>query len=216
MKKVLITIQGKTLILQYQVQPGLMRKGIGWKPYIQVLPSAELAGFNLRGLTPDMFCVNISDRVNVRRQLSGVVENEQQQPVARWEIDEDDYRAALNVKLTHTQIVGLLTPLPGFVEEIDEEFIEFEQRVIPYSAEAGTASGYRLTIVTTNIGEKVAPFAYYQLDIHTEDGWQGYAPPTAQHERIRRALAVQLHAIADAGVQLTQVDDATDYVISLW
>ena len=213
MKKILITIQGKTLILQYQVKPGLMRKGVGWMPYIQVLPSWELAGFNLRGLTPDMFCVNISDMVNVRGLLSGVVENEQQLPVARWEINQDDYRSALRVKLTHAQIVALVAGLPGYVEEADDEFVEFEALVIP-GATGSTASGYRLTIVTQDIGDKVAPYAYYNLDTHNADGWQGYPPPAAQHEIIRNALASQLQAIVDAGVQLAQVYDATDYAIA--
>jgi hypothetical protein len=212
-KKILITIQGKTLILQYQVKPGLMRKGVGWMPYIQVLPSWELARFNLRGLTADMFCVNISDMVNVRGLLSGVVENERQQPVARWEIDQDDYRNALSIRLTHAHIVDLLAGLPGYVEEVDEEFVEFEARVVPYAA-GGTASGYRLTIVTQDIGDKVAPYAYYHLDTHNADGWQGYPPPVAQREIIRDALAGQLQAIGDAGVQLTHVYDATDYAIA--
>ena len=207
MKKVLISIQGKTLILQYHVKPGLMRKGVGWMPYIEVLPSWELARFNLRGLTPEMFCVNISDMVNVRGQLSGAVENEQQLPVAHWEINQNDYRSALRVKLTHAQVVDLLAALPGYVDEGDGEFIEFEEQVI-------AASGYRLTIVTQDIGDKVAPYAYYNLDIYSEDGWEGYPPPTNQHEQIRNALARQLQVMGDAGVQLTQVYDATDYAIA--
>ncbi|MDR3391595.1 MAG: hypothetical protein P4L77_07660 [Sulfuriferula sp.] len=208
MKKILITIQGKTLILQYQVKPGLMRKGVGWTPYIQVLPSWELARFNLRGLTPDMFCVNIADMVNVRGLLAGVVENEQQLPVARWEINQDDYRDALRISLTHAQIVDLLAGLPGYVEEVDDEFVEFEQQAVI------DAAGYRLTVVTQNIGDKTAPYAYYHLDTHDADGWQDYPPPVAQHEIIRNALAGQLQAISDAGVQLTHVYDATDYAIA--
>ncbi|WP_124948523.1 hypothetical protein [Sulfuriferula thiophila] len=214
MKKVLITIQGKTLILQYHVKSGLMRKGVGWMPYIEVQSSWELTRFNLRGLTPEMFCVNISDMVNVRGLLSGVVENERQLPVARWEINQDDYRSALKVTLSHAQIVELLAALPGYVEEVDDEFVEFEAQVIADAAGDGTASGYRLTIVTQDIGDKIAPYAYYNLDTYSADSWQGYPPPAAQHELIRNALASQLQAISDAGVQLTQVYDATDYAIA--
>lgn len=192
-----------------------MRQGVGWTPYIEVLPVAELSRFNLRGLTPEMFCVNISDMVNVRGLLSGVVENELQLPVARWEINQDDYQRAINIKLTHTQILDLLISLPAYVEEVDDEFIEFEERVIQNTlADEPTSFGYRLTIVTADIGDKIAPYAYYNLDTHTEDSWQGYPAPVNQHELIRNALATQLQAISDAGVQLTQVYDATDYAVA--
>lgn len=192
-----------------------MRKGVGWMPYIEVQPSSELSRFNLRGLTPEMFCVNISDMVNVRGLSSGVVENELQLPVAHWEINQDDYRRAINIRLTHAQVLDLLIALPGYVEEVDDEFIEFEERVIQNTlTDEHAAYGYRLTIATTDIGNKTAPFAYYHLDTNTEDNWQGYPPPVNQHETIRNALARQLQAISDAGVQLNQVFDATDYAIS--
>ncbi|MBZ0092942.1 MAG: hypothetical protein K8F27_12080, partial [Sulfuricellaceae bacterium] len=85
MKKVLISIQGKTLILHYQVNPAPVRNCSCRASYITVLPPADLSRFDLRGLTPEMFCVNISDAVNIRGVLSGNVENEQQIFVARWE-----------------------------------------------------------------------------------------------------------------------------------
>ena len=218
MKKILITIQGKTLILHYQVKHGLVRKGSGWATYIEVLPSAELARFDLKGLTPEMFCVNISDMVNIRGLFSGQVENERQVPVARWEINHEDYLQATSTqaaKLTHLQIVDLLASLPGYIQESDDQFIDFEESVVPdETGEPATFSGYRLTIVTEDIDDKVAPYAYYNLDTHTPDGWQGYPPPQADYEPIRTALANKLQAIREAGVQLTQVDDETDYAIA--
>jgi len=215
LKKILITIQGKTLILHYQVKHGLVRKGSGWASYIQVLPSSELARFDLKGLTPEMFCVNISDMVNIRGLFSGQVENERQIPVARWEINHEDYLQAISAqaaKLTHLQIVDLLAALPGYLQEADNQFVDFEESVV--SGEPETFNGYRLTIVTEDIEDKVAPYAYYYLDTHTPEGWQGHPPPQADYEPIRTALENQLQAIKEAGVALTQVDDETDYAIA--
>ena len=218
MKKILIIIQGKTLILHYQVKPGAVRKGSGWATYISVLPSAELSRFDLKGLTPEMFCVNISDMVNIRGLHSGVVENERQIPVARWEINEEDYLDAisnLTVKLTHLQSVNLLEPLPGYVQESDGQFIDFEDIVVPLSTgERDAFGGYRLTIVTEDIGDKVAPYAYYTLDVHTPDGWQGTLPPPADYEPIRSALTDKLRAIGEAGVHISQAYDETDYAMA--
>lgn len=218
MKKILVTIQGKTLILHYQVKHGLVRKGSGWASYIQVLPSAELARFDLKGLTPEMFCVNISDMVNIRGLFSGQVENERQVPVARWETNHEDYLHAtsnLAAKLTHRQVVDLLASLPDYLQETDDQFIDFEENVVPREAgEPAAFSGYRLTVVTEDIEDKAAPYAYYNLDTHTPEGWQGYPPPQADYEPIRTALASKLQAIGEAGVPLTQVDDETDYAIA--
>ncbi|BAN36172.1 hypothetical protein SCD_n02364 [Sulfuricella denitrificans skB26] len=218
MKKILITIQGKTLILHYQVKHGLVRKGSGWATYIEVLPSAELARFDLKGLTPEMFCVNITDMANIRGLFSGQVENERQVPVARWDMNYEDYLHATSshvAKLTHLQIVDLLASLPGYIQEMDNQFIDFAGSVVPHeTGETATFSGYRLTIVTEDIEDKVAPYADYNLDTHTPEGWQGYPPPQADYEPIRTALENQLQAIRDAGVQLTQVYDETDYAIA--
>jgi hypothetical protein len=218
LKKILITIQGKTLILHYQVKPGLVRKGSGWASYIQVLPSAELARFDLKGLTPEMFCVNISDMANIRGLFSGQVENERQVTVARWEINHEDYLQAISTqaaKLTQLQIVDLLASLPGYLQETDNQFIDFEESVVPHETGGpGAFSGYRLTIVTEDIEDKIAPYAYYNLDTHTPEGWQGYPPPQADYAPIRAALENKLQAIREAGVPLTQVDDETDYAIA--
>jgi len=215
LKKILISIQGKTLILQYQVRPALVRNGAGWSSYISVLPSAELSRFDLKGLTPEMFCVNLSDMVNIRGLHSGVVENERQVPVARWSMNQDDYHNAISTesaKLTHPQIVSLLAGLPGYAQESDGQFLDFEESVVPHAAAAGAgSSGYRLTIVTDDIGDKIAPYAYYSLDVCTAEGWQGYPPPPEDQESVRDALAKKLQAIRDAGVQLTQSYDETDY-----
>ena len=218
MKKILISIQGKTLILQYQVRPALVRNGAGWTSYISVLPSAELSRFDLKGLTPEMFCVNLSDMVNIRALYSGIVENERQTPVARWSMNQDDYHNAISkesAKLTHLQIVSLLAALPGYAQESDGQFIDFEESVIPHAAaENSEASGYRITVVTDDIGDKIAPYAYYSLDVHTAEGWQGYPPPPEDQESVRDALTNKLQAIRDAGVQLTQVYDETDYALA--
>jgi hypothetical protein len=195
-----------------------VRKGSGQASYIQVLPSAELARFDLKGLTPEMFCVNISDMVNIRGLFSGQVENERQVPVARWEINPEDYLQATSAqaaKLTHLQIVDLLSSLPGYLQETDDQFIDFEESVVPHgTGEPDAFSGYRLTIVTEDIEDKVAPYAYYNLDTHTPEGWQGYPPPQADYEPILTALENQLQAIREAGVQITQVYDETDYAIA--
>ncbi len=211
MQKILVRIQGNTLILTYQVKPGLVRNGSGWEPYIQVLSTPELARFDLLGLTPDMFCVNIADTVNVRGKLSGVVENEQQRPVAQWKIDRDDHRQALCAcTLSHRQMVALLETLPDYVTESDDEFIEFEGILVPQNNKAYT-SGYRLTVVTQNIGERIAPYASYNLDTLADGVWQAIAPPEAEQAEVRRLLERRLNSIIDAGVPLTQVYDATDY-----
>lgn len=216
MKKILISIQGKTLILQYQVRPARVRNGVGWASYISVLPDDELSRFDLKGLTAEMFCVNISDMVNIRGLFSGIVENERQIPVARWAMNQDDYLDAMSREpagLTHPQIAVLLAPLPGHLQEADGQFVDFEECVIPpVAGEGGTSSGYRLTIVTEDIGGRIAPYASYNLDLHTPgDGWQGCPPPPAHHEAVRKALANKLQAIGAAGINLTQVYDETDY-----
>ncbi|MHB1677141.1 MAG: hypothetical protein ACYCSS_06355 [Sulfuriferula sp.] len=211
LQKILITLQGNTLILPYQVKSGLVRNGTGWEPYIQVLPSSELSRFDLRGLTPDMFCTNIADMVNVRGRLSGVVENEQQLPVARWKIHQEDYRHALaSCTLSHAQMVDLLSPLPSYVAEFDDEFIEFEAKLAPQEGN-DAVSGYRLTVVTQDIGDRIAPYASYNLDTFFADAWQGYPPREEDHEALRAILTVCLKAIGDAGVPIMQVYDATDY-----
>ncbi len=222
LKKIVVTIEGKTVILQYQVKPGSARKGLGWETYIEVLPSPELSRFNLRGLTPETFCVNISDMVNVRGLFSSAVENEQQIPVARWKMNHDDYLKAisnLKVKLSHLQMVNLLESLPGFVQEADSQFIDFEERVVPHAheeqPEAITYSGYRLTIVTDDMGDKLAPYAFYNLDTHTAEEWQGYPPPPAHHETVRMALETKLQLIGEAGVPVTQIYDETDYAAAM-
>lgn len=218
MKKVLIAIQGKTIILQYLVKPGLVRNGTGWATYIEVLPSSELSQFNLKGLTPEMFCVNISDMVNVRGIFAGTVENEKQIPVARYEINQDDYLRAisnLTMTMTHLQIVNMLKSLPDYIQEWDNQFVDFEEIVVPQNTgEPGTFSGYRLTIVTEDMGDKAAPYAFYNLDTHTPEGWQGYPPPQTDYEPVRIALTHKLQAISDAGVQIKQVYDETDYAIA--
>lgn len=217
MQKVVVRIQGRTLILPYQVKSGVVRDGVGGEPYIQVQPAGDLSRFHLRGLTPEMFCVNISDAVNIRRQFSGLVENEQQLPVAQWTVDREDYLKAIRecaVKLTHLQVVNLLQPLSGYVGEADGEFIDLEEKVVPHEGKAGDAhSGYRLTVATEDAGERIAPYAYYSFDVWQSGQWRDNPPPAAHQEAVRMALARMLQVIRDAGVHLTKIYDQTDYAV---
>jgi len=218
LKKILITIQGRTLILPYQVKHRLKLNDAGLASYIEVTPSSELARFDLKGLTPEMFCVNISDMVNFRGLYSGQVENERQIAVARWEMNLEEYKQATSTpagNLTHQQIAVLLASLPGYLHESGAQDIDFEENVVPHaSAETNIFSGYRLTIVTENIEGSIASYAYYILDTRSTEGWQGVPPPPADYEPIRAALAKKLQAIRDAGVQITQVLDETDYALA--
>lgn len=215
MNKILVGIQGKTLILHYQVKPGLVRNGAGWTAYIEIRPNAELARFDLKGLTPEMFCVNISDMVNLRGLFAGTVENEQQVNVARWEMNEEAYRLALSsttLKLTHRQIVACLETLPGYVQEFDSQFIDFEEDIVPHrTGSHAVCSGYRLTIVSEDMGDKTAPYAFYSLDTRSGEEWLGTPPPPADHPALRKAIADKLQAIRAAGVAVTQTFDETDY-----
>jgi len=217
LNKILITIQGRTLILYYQIKQGLERKGSGWANYIQVLPSSELARFNLKGLTAEMFCVNISDMVNIRGLYSGQVENERQIPVAKWEINYDEFlqlKSSVATQLSHQQIVSLLASMPGYIQETDGQYIEFEERVVSHEL-GGNAidSGYRLTIMTEEIAGDISTHAYYYLDTHTPEGWQDSPPPPADYDPIRIALTNKLQAIREAGIEITQINDETDYAI---
>ena len=182
--------------------------------YIEVLPSAELDKYDLKGLTPDMFCVNIADMVNMHRLFSGQVENEKQIPVARWAMNHEEYLEATRnpaTKLTHRQIVHLLTALPGFVRESDNQYIDFEESVVAHSnADNIQYSGYRLTIVTEDIEGDISSHAYYTLDSHTAEGWQGVLPPAADHKAIQNALDTKIQVIKNAGVQLAHVNNETD------
>ena len=218
MNKILITIQGRTLILYYQIKHCLVRNDAGRTGYIEVLPSEELAKFDLKGLTPDMFCVNIADMVNIQRLFYGQVENERQIPVARWTLNRDEYLQLTGTpakKLTHRQIVNLLSAMPGYMQETNDQYIDFEESVVTHqTGEHTTFSGYRLTIVTEETEGMNSSYAYYSLDTLTAQGWQGTPPLQADIESIRIALANKVQAIKDTGVQLTQISDETDYALA--
>ncbi|BBP01437.1 hypothetical protein SFSGTM_21450 [Sulfuriferula nivalis] len=200
----LVRILGKTLILPFQMRLSTARSAIAALPYVQIFPTADLARFNLRGLTPEMFCVNIADQINVRGLLSGTVENEQQILVAQWLIDEDEYRAALQVKPDHAYWVARLAQIHGYLPTLDEEFVEIEQLV-------DGVHGYRLTVVTADIGDKIAPYASYQFDSYQAHEWLGLVPDNQYLSELRLHLADTLQNIAQAGVKLTAVFDETDY-----
>jgi len=186
--------------------------------YIAVLPAPELDRFNLKGLTPEMFCVNIADMVNIRGQYSGQVENERQVPVAKWHMDYDEFLQLKNTvaaPLTHDIVVSLLAPLDGYIAESDNQYIEFEERVITReTGDATTGNGYRLTIMTEEIDDEVNTSAFYYLDTLDNTGWLGYPPPQTEVDTIQSALNLKLDAIRQAGVDLVQVSDETDYAIA--
>lgn len=211
MNKILITIQGRTLILYYQVKRAARNN------YIEVSPCDELAKFDLKGLTPEMFCVNLADMVNIRGMFSGQIENERQIPVARWSMNREEYMQAASApaeNLTHQQIVNLLASLPGYIEETGNQYIDFEERVVPHeTAGQATYSGYRLTLATEEIEGSVSTYAYYSLNTSTPQGWQGTPPPQADFQVIRTALESKLKEIRDAGVQIVKAYDETDYAL---
>jgi len=218
LNKILITIQGRTLILYYQAKRGLAPKNSGRTGYIEVLSSDELARFDLKGLTPEMFCVNIADMVNIRGLFSGQVENERQIPVARWVMSHEEYLHLMSAPaqgLTHQQIVHLLKNLPGYLQESDNQYIDIEESVISHaSSEHSFYSGYRLTIVTEDVEGNISTYAYYNLDTRTKEGWQNILPPQVDYEAVRNAVNAKLQLVRDAGVQITQVSDETDYALA--
>jgi hypothetical protein len=217
LNKLLITIQGRTLILHYQIKHGLQRNGSLPVNFIQVLPSAELSRFNLKGLTPEMFCVNIADMVNIRGMYSGMVENEKQIPIAKWAINYEEFLQLKNVlvsQLSHKQIVQLLAAMPDYARETDDQYIDFEERVVPHKTESqGRFSGYRLTLMTEEIEGKISTHAYYYLDTCTAEGWQDFPPPPADVEAVKIALENKLQRIREAGINISAVNDETDYLI---
>lgn len=218
MNKILVTIQGRTLILYYQVKRCLAHKGAIPASYIVVSPSAELARFNLKGLTPEMFCMNIADMVNFRRLFSGQVENERQLAVAHWDMNHEAYLQvihAMPANLTHQELVHLLAPLPSYIRESDGQYIDFEEDIVRQEAGESTRfSGYRLSIVTENIEGDISSSAYYHLGTRSQEGWQDTLPPTADFEPVQNAVQNKIQAIRDAGVQLTRICDETDYALT--
>lgn len=218
MNKILITIQGRTLILYYQVKHSSARNHCDRTSYIEVSPSDELAKFDLKGLTPEMFCVNIADMVNIRGMYSGKVENERQLSVARWAMSKEEYKQAMSAladNLTHQQTVDLLVSLPGYIRETDQQYIDFEESVVLRET-SGQAiySGYRLTIATEEIEGSVSTYAYYSLVTRSRQGWQDIPPPQADFQVIQNAIEHKLQAIRDTGVQITQIYDETDYALA--
>ena len=205
------------MILTYQAKHGLARRNASLPAYIEVLPSDELARFDLKGLTPEMFCVNIADMVNGRGMFSGEVENEKQVVIARWSMNKEEYLEASRIplsKLTHMQIASLLALFPAYIQEMDNHYIDFAERVVPHaSLEHNRYSGYRFTIVTEEIEDDISSYAYYTLDTCVNDTWQDNLPPQTDFVAIRNAVDKLLQAIHEAGVQLSEVRDETDYAV---
>ncbi|MBZ0092958.1 MAG: hypothetical protein K8F27_12160, partial [Sulfuricellaceae bacterium] len=84
-KNVNAVVPGKVVVVVHGAEIRAFAKENYLKYQAVIDQLADLSRFDLRGLTPEMFCVNISDAVNIRGVLSGNVENEQQIFVARWE-----------------------------------------------------------------------------------------------------------------------------------
>jgi hypothetical protein len=211
--KILITIQGRTLILFYQVKQGQTSR----TNYIQVFPSTELERFNLKGLTPEMFCVNIADMVNIRGMYSGLVENEKQVTVAKWAINYEEFLQLKNVlasQLQHKDIVQLIANIPGYTRQSDDQYIDFEECIVPHKMGDQTCfSGFRLTLMTEEIEDTISTHAYYYLDTHTHEGWQDIPPPPEHVEAVLIALENKLQNIREAGVNISKVTDETDYML---
>lgn len=186
--------------------------------YVQVLPSDELYNFDLKGLSPEMFCVNISDMINIHKISTGIVENEKQIPVARWNMNYDEFLQAKTpqtLPLTHQQVATLLKKINGYVGETDNQYIDFEERVVNSSVDGlSLCSGYRLTIATEDIEGQISTDAFYSLDTCTEAGWSGAPPPTSDFEIIRAALENKLQAIRKTGVHIGLQIDETDYALT--
>lgn len=212
LNKISLFLQGRPLILHYQVRqnkPGL-------PAYIEVTPSAELSEFNLKGLTPEMFCVNIADMVNLRRIFAGVVENEKQLAVARWSIDHQEYLEAIRrpPSLTQRQIADRLAAIPGFIPSEDQQYADFEACLSPKTAHPSTKSyGYRLTILTEQLNEQTQSRAYYYLDTRRDSVWLDKVPPCELQDTIRQAVRHKLTEISEAGINLQSIEDQTDYAI---
>lgn len=218
MNKILITIQGKTLLLYYQIRLAMLHSNLKFPAYIHVIPSDELAGYDLKGLTPEMFCVNIADMVNMRGIFHGQVENERQLPVARWTMNRDEYLDATRKplkNLTHQQIVQILSLMPDYAGESDSQYIDIEECVISHTnGENTTCGGYQLTIMTEKFEDDIQSYAYFKLNTQTAKGWLDCIPPIADFEIIRKAIDKKLQAINDAGVKLKKVVDETDYALA--
>lgn len=204
--------------MHYQVKHRLALKNTGLASYIEVLPSSELGRFDLKGLTPEMFCVNISDMVNIRSLYFGQVENERQIMVARWEVNVEEYKHAISApatNLSHQQIAALLALLPGYIKESGDQDIDLEESIITHTTDGHTTvSGYRMTIVTENIEGIITTYAYYSLDTRSTGGWLGVPPPRSDYEPVRAAVENMLQAIRDKGVHFAQVFDETDYALT--
>lgn len=217
LNKIAIFLQGRPLILHYQVR----QSAPGLPAYIEVIPSADLLEFDLKGLTPDMFCVNIADMVNLRKTFAGTVENEKQIAVAHWAINHEEYLDAIQrptITLTHQQIAARLAAIPGFAQALElahtsgEQYVDFEV-CLSRSGDGKTAvsCGYKLTIISELTDGMLQSRAYYYLDTCSESGWLDKIPPLNEHPALRQAIEQKLTEIRQAGIILQSVEDHTDY-----
>jgi hypothetical protein len=217
LNKILVTIRGKTLILYYQIKFAFSHSNLKLSAYIYIIPPDDLSGFDLKGLTPEMFCVNIADMVNMRGIFYGQVENERQVPVARWEMNRDEYLEATRrpqANLTHQQIVQILANMPDYVRESDDQYIDFEECIITHNLENNTVcSGYQLTVMTENIEGDIQSSAYFKLNTLSKGMWLDSIPAPSDFAAIRSAVDKKLQAIMEAGVKISSVNDETDYAL---
>lgn len=211
LNKISLFFQGRPLILHYQTRQGSSLI----PPYIEVVSSAELENFDLKGLTPEIFCMNIADMVNLRNKFSGVVENEKQQIVARWSINAEELQTSLQQlkhSLSHVQLVRLLESLPGYAGESDNTYIDFEERLYMKTLnQQDVYSGFRLTIMTEEITGVFSSQASYILDTYCDMKWTGIPPAQLEHDGIRQSINDKITMFNQLGIKFAQVHDMTDY-----
>lgn len=210
LNKILLNIQGRTLILYYRVN----RPRQDIPPYIEVLPSDELSQFNLKGLNPEMFCVNLADMVNIHGKYSGQVLNEKQMPVARWSINPDEIKASLNrqaPQLTLKQAEDLLLSIYGLVSH-DREYFDYQEfSEHPVQTEPELTPGYRLTIVLEEIEGHVESYGYFILDMHDGKAWLEQPPPLSSRSGLIDLIENKLKQIRNGGLKINSLREETDY-----
>ncbi len=211
LNKILVQIQGRTLILFYKVNR--LRPEI--PAYIEVLPSPELGFFNLKGLSPEMFCINLADMVNIHGKYAGTIENEKQVPVAKWAVNYDEIRQALREPhipaLTMSVAVNRLKSIPGLVNQ-EKEYFDYQDFITwQDQTEPGLQAGYRLTIVLEEIECHPEIYGYYFLGMHDGHTWANEIPPLSSRPALHEMIANKMDEIRHCGLSISTIRDETAY-----
>lgn len=206
------------MILYYQIKYGKTHSASKLSPYITVNPVEALSNFDLKGLSPEMFCMNLADMVNMQGLFKGNIENEHQSPVAHWTMSQDEYLEAIRQTgktLSHQQIVPILSSMPDYVRESNNQYIDFEACAITHAkSDNKTCSGYKLTIMTEDLDGEIHSYAYFNFDTRSEAGWLNLIPPSSEIEELQNAVNRKLQSIKEAGVEIARIYDETDYVLT--